>query len=191
MFLFSCSVLSDSLQPHGLYHVRLPCPSLSPGVCSNSCPLSWWCHPPSHPLSPSSPLALNLSQHQALRITWPKYWSFSFSISSFSEYLGIISFRMDWLDLLAVHGIFESLLQHHSSKPSISCSALSLQRMVQLSGSYMTTGKAIAFIIQIFVSKIMSLLFNTLSRFVIAFLTRNKSLLILWLQTQGSLPGAL
>ena len=98
---------------------------------------------------------------------------------------------MDWLDLLAVHGILESLLQHHSSKPSISCSALSLQRMVQLSGSYMTTGRAIAFIIRIFVSKIMSLLFNTLSRFVIAFLKRNKSLLILWLQTQVSLPGVL
>ena len=120
--LFSGSVMSDSLQPHGLQHARLPCPSLSPRICSNSCPWSGWCHQPSHTLSSPSPPAFNLSQHQvfsnelALRIRWPKYWSFSFSISPSNEYLGVISFRNDWLDLLAVQGILKGLLQHYSSK---------------------------------------------------------------------------
>ena len=121
---------------------------------------------PSHPLSSPSPLAFNLSQHQGLsnesvlHIRWPKYWSFSFSISPSKEYSGLISFRMDWLDLLAVQGILKSLLQHHSSK------ALILQHtvffMVQLSHPYMTTGKTIALTKWTFVSQVMFMLFNML-----------------------------
>ena len=140
----------------------------------------------SHPLSsPSSP-ALNLPQvrvfsnESALCIRWPKYWSFSFNISPSNEYSGLISFRMDWLDLLAVQGTSKSLLQHHGSKGSI------LQRssffIVQLSHPYMTTGKTIAWTRRTFVDKVMSLLFNVLSRFVITFLPRSKHLLNSWLQ---------
>ena len=128
---------------------------------------------PSHPLSPASPLALNLSQHQGL-FKWvssshqvAKYWSFSFNISPSEEHSGPISFRMDWLDLLAVQGTLKSLLQHHSSKASIlRCSAFFI---VQLSHPYMTTGKAIALTRRTFVGKIMFLLFNMLSRLVINF----------------------
>ena len=116
--------MSDSLQAQGLQHTRLPCPSPTPGACLNSCPLSRWCHPPSPPLFSPSPLIL--SQHQGLfqwvsssHIRWPEYWSFSFSISPSNEYSGLISFRMDWFDLLAVQGTLKSLLQHHSSKASI------------------------------------------------------------------------
>ena len=119
------------------------------------------------------------SNESVLHIRWPKYWSFTFSISPSSENSGLISFRMDWLDLLAVQGTLKSLLQHHSSKASIlRCSAFF---MVQLSHPYMTTGKTIALIRQTFVGKVMSLLFNMLSRLVIAFLPRSKRLLILWL----------
>ena len=114
-------------------------------------------------------------------IRWPKYWSFSFDISPSNEYLGLISFRTDWFDLLAVQGTLTSLFQHHSSEASI------LQRsaffMVQLSHLYMTTGKIIALTIQTFVGKMMCLLFNMLSRFVIAFLPRSKHFLISWLQS--------
>ena len=122
---FSCSVMSDSLQPHGLQQARLPCPKPTPGVYSNSCPLSWWCHPT---ISSCCPLLLPpsifpsirvFSNESALRIRWPKYWSFSSSISLSNEYSGLISFKMDWLDLLAVQGTLKSLLQHHSSKASI------------------------------------------------------------------------
>ena len=120
---FSHSFVSDSLQPHGLQHARTPCPSPTPGVYSNSCPLSRWCHPPSHPLSSPSPSTFNLSQHHSLRIRWLKYWSFSFSHSS--EYSGLISFRIDWFDLLAVQGTLKSLLQHHKFE-SINSLALSL-----------------------------------------------------------------
>ena len=124
------------------------------------------------------------SNELALRIRWPKYWSFSFSISPSNEYSGLISFRMDWLDLLAVQGTLQSLLQHHSSKASIlQCSALF---MVQLSHLCMTTGKTIALTIQTFVGKVMSHLFNMLSRFVIASLSRSKHLLILWLQSPSA-----
>ena len=112
----------------------------------------------------------------ALCIRWPKYWSFSFSISPSNEYLGLISFRMDWLDLLAVQGTLKSLLQHHSSKASILWHLAFF--MVQISHPYMTTGKTIALTRRTFVSKVMSLLFNMLSRFVIAFLPRSKRLLI-------------
>ena len=126
---------------------------------------------PSHPLWSSFPPAFNLSQHQdlsnesALRIRWPKYWSFSFNISPSNEYLGLISFTMDWFDLLAVQGTLKSLLQHHGSKASILlCSAFFI---VQLSHQYLTTGKTIALTRRTFVSKVMSLLFNMLSRLVI------------------------
>ena len=125
---------------------------------------------PSHPLLSPSPPALNLSQHQglfrpfsALRIRWPKDWSFSFSISPSNEHPGLISFRMDWLDLLAVQGIRKSLLQHHSSKASILWHSGFFT--VQLSHPYMTTGKTTALTKRTFVGKLMSLLFNMLSRF--------------------------
>ena len=124
------------------------------------------------------------SNKSIFRISWPKYWSFSFSVSSSSEYSGLISFRMDWLDLLAVQGTLKNLLQHHSSKASIHwCSAFFI---VQLSHPYMTTGKAIALTRQTFVSNVMSLLFNMLSRLVIAFLSRSEHLLISWLQSPSS-----
>ena len=121
------------------------------------------------------------SNESALCIRWPKYWSFSFNISSSNEHSGLISFRMDWLDLLAVQGTLKSLLQHHSLKAS------SLQRpaffIVQLSRPYMTTGKTIALTRWTFVDKVMSLLFNMLSRLVMTFLPRSKHLLISWLQS--------
>ena len=112
------------------------------------------------------------SNESVLRITWPKYWSFSFNISPSNEHPGLISFRMDWLDLLAVQGTLKSLLQHHSSKESIlRCSAFII---VQLSHPYMTTGKIIALTRRAFVGKVMSLLFNMLSRLIITFLPRSK-----------------
>ena len=175
----------SSLLPHGLQHTRIPCLSPSPRVCSNSCPLSQWCHQLSHPLWPFSPPALHLSQNQGpfqwinSLNRWPKYWSFSISPSS--EYLGLISFRIDWFDLLAVQGTLKRLLQHHNSKALIlRCSAFF---MVQLLHPHMTTGKTTALTIWNFVGKLMSLPFNTLSRFVIVFLPRSKHLLILWLQS--------
>ena len=134
--------MSDSLQPYGLQHARLPCQSPTPGAYSDSCP--------SNHLILCCPLVLPaifpsirvFSNESALRIRWPKYWSFSFNISPFSEYSRLISFWIDWLDLLAVQGTLKSLLQHHSSKASI------LQRsaffMVQLSHSYTSTRKTIA-----------------------------------------------
>ena len=121
------------------------------------------------------------SKESALHIRWPKYWSFSFSISPSNEYSGLISFRMDWLDLLEVRETLKSLLQHQSSKASILWHSAFF--MVQLSHPYMTTGKTIALTRQTFVSKVMSLLFNMLSRLVIAFLSRNKRLLVSWLQS--------
>ena len=125
------------------------------------------------------------SNESALCIRWSKYWSFSFSISSSNEYPGLISFRMDWLDLLAVQGTLKSLLQHHSSKPSVLlCSAFFI---IQLSHPYMTTGKTIAFTRWIFVGKVMSLLLNMLARLVITFLPRCKHLLISWLQSPFAL----
>ena len=121
------------------------------------------------------------SNESALHMRWPKYWSFSFSISPSKETPGLISFRMDWLDLLAVQGTLKSLLQHHSSKVSIlQCSAFFI---VQLSQPYMTTGKIIALTRWTFVGKVMSLLLNMLSRLVITFLPRSKRLFISWLQS--------
>ena len=121
------------------------------------------------------------SKESVLRIRWPKYWSFSFNMSPSNEHPGLISIRMDWLDLLAVQGTLKSLLQHHSSKASVlGCSAFF---MVQLSHPYMTTGKTIALTRWTFVGKIKSLLFNMLSRFVITFLLKSKHLLISWFQS--------
>ena len=124
------------------------------------------------------------SEESVLRSRWPKYWSFSISISPSKGYSGLISFRMDWLDLLAAQGTLNSLLQHHSSKASIlQCSAFFT---VQLSYPYMTTGKTIALTRWTFVGKVMSLLFNMLSRLVTAFLPRSKHLLISWLQSPSA-----
>ena len=124
------------------------------------------------------------SNESALHIRWPKYWSFHFSISPSNEYPGLIAFRMDWLDLFAVQETLKSLLQHHGSKASIlQCSYFFI---VQLSHPYVTTRKTIALTRRAFVSKVMSLLFNMLSRLVIAFLTRSKHLLILWLQSPSA-----
>ena len=145
---------------------------------------------PSHSLSSPSPPALSLSQHQGL-LQWvsslhqvAKYWSFSFSISPSNEYSGLISFRMDWFDLLDVQGTLKSLRQHHSSKASIlQCSAFF---MVQLSHPYITTGKTIALTRWTIVGKVMSLLFNRLFRLIITFLSRSKCLLISWLHSPSS-----
>ena len=184
--------MSDSLPPHELQQARPPCPSPTPGVHSDSHPSSQWCHPAFlilyspllllHPIPPSIRL---FSNESILHRRWPKYWSFSLSISPSKEHLGQISFRMDWLDLLAVQGTLKSLLQHHSSKASILwCSALSLHS--QLSHPYMTTGKTIALTRRTFVGKVMSLLLNMLSRLVITFLPRSKCLLISWLQSPSA-----
>ena len=140
---FSCSVVSNSLRPHGLHHTRPPCPSPTSTIYPNSCPLIRWCHlilcRPLLLLPSFFPSIRVFSSESALHIRWPKYWSFSFSISPTNEHPGPISFRMDWLDLLAVQGTLKSLLQHHSSKASIlHCSAFFI---VQLSHPYMTTGK--------------------------------------------------
>ena len=182
--------MSDSLQPHGPQHARPPClitnsqslpklTSIESVMPSNSlilcCPLL---------LLPSIfPSIQVFSNASALRIMWPKYWSFSFSISPSSEHPGLISFRMDWLDLLAVQGTLKSL-QHHSSKASI------LQRsaffIVQLSHPYMTTGKTIALTTQTFVGEVKSLLFGMLSRLAITFLPRSICLLISWLQSPSA-----
>ena len=130
------------------------------------------------------PSIRDFSNQSVLCNTWPKYWSFSFNISPSNEHPGLISFRMDWLDLLTVQGTLKSLLQHHSSKASILwCSAFFI---VQLSHPYMTSGKTIAFSRWTFASKVMSLLFNMLSRLVIAFLPRSKHLLISWLQSPSA-----
>ena len=137
-------------------------------------------------LLPSSifPSIRVFSNESVLHIRWPKYWSFSFSVSPSNEYSGLISFRIDWLDLVAVQGTLKSLLQHHSSKVSVlQCSALFI---VQLSHPYMTTRKTIALTRRTFVDKVMSLLFNILSRLVIAFLPRSKRLLISWLQSPSA-----
>ena len=138
--------MTDSLRPHGLQHTRFPCPSLSPRVCSDSCPLTWWCYltisSSASPFSscPQSFPASVFSNELALHIRWPKYWNFSISPSS--EYSELISFRIDWFDLLADQGTLKSLLQHYNSKPSILRHSAFF--IVQLSHPYMTTGKTIA-----------------------------------------------
>ena len=135
-------------------------------------------------LPPIPPSIRVFSNESALRMRWPKYWSFSFSIIPSKEIPELISFRMDWLSFLAVQGTLKNLLQHHSSKASILwCSAFFT---VQLSHPYMTTGKTIALTRQTYVGKVMSLLFNMLSRLVITFLPRSKQLLISWLQSPSA-----
>ena len=191
-YFVRCSVIQScqTLQPHGLQQARLSCPSLSPGVHSNSCPWLRDAIQASQPLSPSSPSSpfcpriRVFSIESALHIRWPRYWSFSFCISPSNKFPGLISFRIGWFDLLAVQGPLKSLLQWHNSKASIL--QLSAFLKVQFSQPYMTPGETIALIVQTFVSKVMSLLFNMLSRFVIAFLPRSKHLLISWLQSPGT-----
>ena len=139
---------------------------------------------PLHLLPSIFPSIRVFPNESALRIRWPKYWSFSFSIRPSNEHSGLISFRMDWVDLLALQGILKSLLQHHSSKASILRHSAFF--IVQLSHPYMTTGKTIALTRQTFVSKVMSLLLNMLSRLVITFLPRSKHLLISWLQSPSA-----
>ena len=130
------------------------------------------------------PIISVFSNESVLHIRWPKYWNFSFNISTSNEFSGLISFRIDWLDLLVVQGTLKSLLQHQSSKASVlQCSAYFI---IQLSHLYMTTGKTIALTRRTFVSKVMSLLFNKLSRLVIAFLPKSKRLLISWLQSPSA-----
>ena len=143
-------------------------------------------------MPPPSPFAISIfprikvfSNESSLHIRWPKCCSLNFSISPSSEYSGLISFRIDWFDLLAIQGTLKSLLQHHSLKASILWHSAYL--MDQLSDLYMTTGKTVALMIQTFVGKVMSLLCNMLSRFAIAFLPRNKHLLLLWLQSLFSI----
>ena len=170
--------MSNSLWPHGLQHARLPCPSPTPGAYSHSCPSSWWYHPTisssvipypscfqSFPASGSFPMSqFFVSDGQR------KCWSFSFSISPSNEYSGLISFRIDWFDILAIQGTIKSLLQHHSKAPILQHSAFFI---VQLLHPYVTAGKTIALTIWTLVEIVMSLLFNMLSRFVIAFLLRS------------------
>ena len=155
----------------------------------NPCPLSQWCHPTissCHPLLflPSIFPSIIFSNESALRMRWPKYWSFSFSIRPSNEHPGLISVCMDWLDLLAIQGTLKSPLQQHSSKASI------LQRSafftVQLSHPYLTTGKTIALTRWTFAGKVISLLFKMLSRLVLTFLPRRKRLLISWLQSPSA-----
>ena len=189
---FSSSVVSDSLRPHALYVARqaslsitnsqslLKLMSIESVLPSNHLIL---CHP--FLLLPSIfPSIRVFSNESVLCIRWPKYWGFSFSISPSNEHSGLTSSRMDWLDLLAVQGTLKSLLQHHSSK--VSFLRHSAFFTVQLSHPYMTTGKTIALTRRTFVGKVMSLLFNTLSRLVITFFPRSKSLLISWLQSPSA-----
>ena len=157
----------------------------------NSCPLSQWCNATisssCHPLFflPSIFPSIKVFSYESFfHIRWPNYWRFSFSITPFNEYSGLISFRIDWFDLLAVQGSLKSLFQHHSSKPSILQGSEFF--IVQLSHLYKTTGKTIALTRWTFVGKVMSLLFNMLSRFVIAFLPRSKRLSISWLQSPSA-----
>ena len=165
--------MSDSLRPHEPQHARPPWLSPTPRAYSNSCPSSWWCHPtissstvPFSSCLQSFPAIRVFSNESVLRIRWTKYWSFSFSISPSNEYSGMISFRVDWLDVLAVQGTLKSLLRHHSSKGStLGRSAFFI---VQLSHPHMTTRKTIALTRWTFVGKVMSLLFNMLSRLVTA-----------------------
>ena len=180
MLLFSCPVMSDSL--HGLQHVRLLCPLLSPRVCSDSCPLSWWwpsshlnlCHPLF--LLPSIfPSIRVFSNESALPVRWSQYWSFSFSMNI-----------QDWFPL----GLTDLIsLQSKGFSTLFSKTAVKKQSILQhlaffmVSNQYMTTGKTIALTRQTFVGKVMSLLFNMLSRLIIAFLPRRKHLLISWLQS--------
>ena len=192
LMLFSHSVVSDSLPTHGLQQRQASLSftisqslfklmSIELMMPSNHLIL---CHPLllPHSIIPSIRV---FSNESVLYIRWPEYWSFTFSISSSNEYSGLISSRIDWLDLLAVQGTLKSLVQHHSSKASILwCSAFFT---VQLSHPYMTTGKTIALTRRTLVRKVMSLLLNMLSRLVITFLPRSMRLLISWLQSPSAM----
>ena len=180
--------MSDSLRPHESQHARPPCPSPTPRVylkltfIESVMPSSHLilCRPLL--LLPPIPCSIRVfSNESALCMRWPKYWSFSFNINPSDEHPGLILFRMDWLDLLAVQGTLKSLLQHHSSKASILRHSGFF--IVQLSYPYMTTGKTIALTRQTFEGKVMALLFNMLFRLVITFLPRSKHVLISWLQS--------
>ena len=170
--------MSDSLWPHGLQHTRPPCPFTNSRSLLKLMPIES-VMPSSHlslccPLLLLPPIILSIrvfSNESTLHIRWPKYWSFSFSINLCNEHPGLISLRMDWLDLLVVQGTLKSLLQNHSSKASIF--RRSAFFTVQLSHPYMTTGKTIAFTRRTFVDKVMSLLLNMLSRLVVTFLPRS------------------
>ena len=169
--------MSDSLWPHGRQHTGLPCLSLSPRVCSNVHRVDDAIQP-SHPRHPLLllplifPIIRVFYNESAFCIMYPKYWSLS--SSPFNEYSELISFRTDWFDPLVIQGTLKNLLQHHNSKASVLHHPAFI--MVQLSHLYMTTGKTIILIIWTFVGKVMSLLFNMLSRFAIAFLPRSKHL---------------
>ena len=188
--LFNCQVMSDSLRPHGMQPVRLSCPSPSPGICSNSCPFNQWCH-----LTILSSIALFSSCLQSFPASASFQWVGSSHLvakelelqlqhQSFQWIFRVDFLRIDWFHLLAVQGTLKSLLQHHSSNASIlQCSTFF---MVQLSHLYMTTGKTKALTVWTFVSKVVSLLFNMLSRFVISFLPRSNHLLISWLQSPSA-----
>ena len=185
---FSHSVVSNSLRPHGLQHARLPCPSPIPEACSNSCPSSWWCHPTiSSSVVPFSrlqsfPAYGFFSNESFLCIRWPKYWGFSISPSN--DYSELISFRIEWLDLFCSPRDSQESSPTPQFKSSVLwCSAFFI---VQLSHPYVTTRKTTALTRWTFVGKVVSLLFNMLSRLVIAFLPRSKRLFISWLQ----LPSA-
>ena len=193
---FSPSVVSDSLQPHGLQHARLPCPSPTPRACSNPCPLNRWCYPT---ISSSSqekgrpllflpsvfPSIRVFSSESVLCIRWPKYWCFSFNISPSNEYSGLISFRNDWFDLLAVQGTLKSLLQQHWSIKSINSLVLRFLYGPMLTSIHDYWKKPQPWVEGFLLAKerfcfffFLSLLFNMLSRFVNTFLPRIKCLLI-------------
>ena len=188
MILFSYSVMSDSLRPHGLQHCQaslsitssqslLKLMSIELVMSSNH--LILCCSLP--PVPSILPIIRVFSNELALCIQWPKYWSFSFSISPSNEYSGLISFRINWLDLLAAQGTLKSLLQHHSSKASILRHSVFF--MVQLLHPHKTTGKTVALTMQTFVGKVIPLLFNKPCRLIIAFAARSKHLLISLLQS--------
>ena len=178
--------MSNSLLSHGLQHTRLPCPSPTPRVNLNSCPLSQWCHPTiSSPVVPFSSCLQSFSASGSFPMS--QFFTSdgqSIGVSASTSVFPMISFRMDWLDLLEVQGTLKSLLQHHSSKASVHwCSAFFI---VQLSHPYITTGKTKALTRWTFAGEVLFLLFNMLSRAVITFLPRSKCLLISWLQSPST-----
>ena len=188
---FSRTVVSNSLQAHEPQQARPPRPLPTPGVHPNPCPSSQWCHPtisssaiPFSSCLQSFPASGYFPMSQLFASGDQSIGSFSFNISPSNEHPGLISFRMDWLHLLAVQGTLKNLLQHHSSKASIFRHTAFF--IVQLSHPYMTTGKTIALTRRTFVDKVISLLFNMLSRLVITFLPRSKHLLISWLQSPST-----
>ena len=187
---FSHPDVSNCFWPHGLQHARLPCPSPTAGACSNSCPSNWWCHPtisssvvPFSSCLQSLPASGSFQMSQLFALDGQSI-GVSALHQSFQWTTRTDSSKTDWFDLLIVQGTLKSLLQHHSSKASVlQCLALFI---VQLSHPYMTTGKTITLTRRTFVSKVISLLFNMLSRLVIAFLPRSKRLLISWLQSPSA-----